>query len=88
MRLIYLQFERAAGRLGQLFQNSCFKTKWEIKELRRRFLSSQILQVSISFKTIPPGHDLKGAKTLPPPDNHCVQKPWTKQGVKSPTPGT
>ena len=37
------------------------------------------MQVSISSKTIPlqdkpPGHDLKGAKTLPR-DNHCVQKP-------------
>ena len=33
-----------------------------------------IMQVSISSITIPPGHDLKGAKPLPR-DNHSVQKP-------------
>ena len=46
------------------------------------------MQVSISSKTIPLGHDLKGAKPCPQ-DNHCVQNPplGTVQGVKSPTPG-
>ena len=51
------------------------------------------MQVSISSKTIPtrdkpPGHDSKGAKTLPPPDNHCVQKPFPrdKTGSQKPHP--
>ena len=53
------------------------------------------MQVSLSSKTIlpqdkPPGDDLKGAKTLPPPqDIHCVQKPslWDRTRNPKPQPG-
>ena len=31
------------------------------------------MQVSISSKTIPPGHDLNGAKTLPPGQSLCTK---------------
>ena len=46
------------------------------------------MQVSISSKTIPQGHDLKRAKTLPPRDNHCVQKlsPRDRTGSEKPHP--
>ena len=45
------------------------------------------MQVSISSKTIPPGHDLTGAKTLSR-DNHSVQKPspQDKTGSQKPHP--
>ena len=45
------------------------------------------MQVLISSKIIPPGHDLKGAKTLPR-DNHCAQKPSPrdKTGSQKPHP--
>ena len=32
------------------------------------------MQVSVSSKTIPPGHDLKGAKTLPTGQSLCTNK--------------
>ena len=41
-----------------------------------------LVQVSISSKTIPLAHDLKGAKTLPR-GNHCVQK-LSPQDKKAP----
>ena len=45
------------------------------------------MQVSISSKTILPGHDLKGAKPSPR-DNHCVQNPSPrdKTGSQKPEP--
>ena len=36
VRWTYLQFVQVAGRLGQSFHDSCFKTKREIKKLRCR----------------------------------------------------
>ena len=47
------------------------------------------MQLSILSKTIPPGHDSKGAKTLPQRQSLCTKTPplGTKEGVKSPTPG-
>ena len=46
------------------------------------------MQVSISSITIPPGQDFKRAKTLPPWDNHCVQKrsPRHRTGSQKPHP--
>ena len=43
------------------------------------------MQVSISSITIPPGHNLKGAKTLPR-DNYCVQKPSPRDRTGSQNP--
>ena len=47
------------------------------------------MQVSISSITIPPGHDFKGAKTLPPRTIIVYKNAplGTEQGIKSPTPG-
>ena len=50
-----------------------------------RACSHAIIQVSISSKTIPPGHDLKGAKPSPW-DNHCVQKPFPQDRTRSQKP--
>ena len=53
-----------------------------------------LMQVSISSITIPPwdkppGHDLKGAKTLPPGQSLCTKpSPRDRKGVENPTPGT
>ena len=48
------------------------------------------MQALISSKTIPPGHDLKGANPPPPTpqDNHCKQKPSSrdKTGSQKPYP--
>ena len=59
----------------------------------RGYPESQCLfmQVSISYKTIPPGQTprtrLERDKTPSPRDNHYVQKPLgTKQEIKSPHP--
>ena len=46
-----------------------------------------VMQVLISSKTIPPGHDSKGQKPCPR-DNHCVQNPSPrdKTGSQKPHP--
>ena len=44
-----------------------------------------IMQVSISSKTIPQGHELEGEKPLSR-DNHCVQKPSLQDRIGSQKP--
>ena len=53
------------------------------------FLGLRIMQVSISSITIPPGHDLKGAKTLPPGQSFCTKTLPSGQyrESKAPPPG-
>ena len=43
-------------------------------------------QISISFKTILPGHDLKGAKTLPPGQSLCTKTLPSGQNRESKAP--
>ena len=44
-----------------------------------------IMQVSISSKTIPPGHDLKGTKTIPPRQSLCTKTlPRDRTGSQKP----
>ena len=47
------------------------------------------MQLSISSKTIPPGHDSKGAKTLPPGQPLCTKTLPSGQNMesKAPPPG-
>ena len=53
-------------------------------------LTDVIMQVSVSSKTIPPGHDLKGAIPHPRETIIVYKNPplGTEQRVKSPTPRT
>ena len=45
-----------------------------------------IMQVSISSKTTPPGHDLKGAKTLPQGQSLCTKTLPSGQNRESKAP--
>ena len=45
-----------------------------------------LMQVSISSKTIPPGDDLKGAKTLPPGQSLCTKTLPSGQNRESKAP--
>ena len=68
------------------FQSLEYREFLEDWGYQKMLIFPRVMRLSISSPTIPP--DSKGAKALPPGDNHCVQKPSLrdKTGIQKPHP--
>ena len=92
---VSLLFAQITAKNRDLFCKRCLVSLWSSKVLSEGSHFNFLMQLSISSKTIPPprdkqpGHDLKGAKTLPPGQSLCTKTLSSGQNrvSKAPPPG-